>query len=252
MKTFEESVLTLDYDKCGDVKKVFEEYFDVKAPFSEGKKHEFPDAFVLVGLEKLASELKTKIIILSTDSDFGKYESKSLEKIEYKTYIDKLLSDEKKRNSINDCIESEIMDIEREVKSVSIGILEDSMSYSFRDSNSVVDEVEVEGFTVDVNPENFNIVRESDTELEIELIWSVKYTVNINFENYDAASYDREDGVWYNVEHGVSSDLNESDIIVNLELSKDKESDEYIFDRIVDINTDELTDYISELSFYAD
>lgn len=242
------SVLTLDYDKCCDVEKVFNGYFDVKTPFSEGKKHEFPDAFVLVGLENLASELKKEIIVLSSDLDFKKYESPYLVKKDYKKFIDNLF-DEIKRNSVYDCIESKIKDIEQEVESVSIGILEDSMSYSFIDTNSIVDEVEVEEFEVEINSENYSIVRDSDSELLIELICSVKYSVNLNYENYDTASYDREDGVWYNVERGDFNLSEESDVIVNIEMIKDKDSDEYVLNRIIDINIDELMDSINKMSF---
>lgn len=53
---------------------IFKDYFLKKPPFGEGKKkHEFPDAFVLLALKNWCFENSTNIFTISTDKDFKKF-----------------------------------------------------------------------------------------------------------------------------------------------------------------------------------
>lgn len=54
-----------------DAVSVFDDYFNMKPPFGEGKKKsEFPDAFIIKGLVRYAVENQKKVIVVSGDSDF--------------------------------------------------------------------------------------------------------------------------------------------------------------------------------------
>lgn len=72
------------------VESVFLRYFEKRPPFSEGKKHEFPDAFVLEALEKWCLDNKEQIFVISNDSDIKNYCEKS-EKLVLLRKIDELL-----------------------------------------------------------------------------------------------------------------------------------------------------------------
>jgi hypothetical protein len=69
------------YDYCEHTAKVvFEKYFTQQKPFGkQGKKKEFPDAFILASLEQYAiiNDIP-QIIVLSNDSDICKYKSNLL------------------------------------------------------------------------------------------------------------------------------------------------------------------------------
>jgi uncharacterized protein YunC (DUF1805 family) len=59
---------TVPFDDVNPVD-VFERYFSKCAPFSEGKKHEFPDGFVCFSLLQFAREKGEKIYVVSNDGD---------------------------------------------------------------------------------------------------------------------------------------------------------------------------------------
>lgn len=52
-----------------DINMIFNKYFTHQPPFSEKKKTEFPDAFVLEAIKKWCSSNKQEIIIISKDND---------------------------------------------------------------------------------------------------------------------------------------------------------------------------------------
>ena len=58
-----------------DLVSIIEDYFNKKAPFSEKKKSEFPDAIVLKSLEQWCSENNTTCIVLSKDTDMKNYKT---------------------------------------------------------------------------------------------------------------------------------------------------------------------------------
>lgn len=55
----------------GDINHVVDWYFSVKPPFSEKKKKEFPDAFILSVLEAYHNDHKANIAVVSGDKDFS-------------------------------------------------------------------------------------------------------------------------------------------------------------------------------------
>lgn len=86
-------VIRLGYDYAKDqISEVFGKYFAQEKPFGpKGKKDEFPDAFVLVSLEKYAKENKIeKIIVISTDNDMKDYQSDILQAWDPITYLNEI------------------------------------------------------------------------------------------------------------------------------------------------------------------
>ncbi|MES2088961.1 MAG: PIN domain-containing protein [Pseudomonadota bacterium] len=56
-----------------NVEKLVQMYFQLTPPFSETKKHEFPDALALLALEAWATERDTKILAVTKDGDWKAY-----------------------------------------------------------------------------------------------------------------------------------------------------------------------------------
>ena len=65
-------------------------------------------------------------------------------------------------------------------------------------SDHSVREVEVE-----LDTDNYEVLRIDDECIELELHPEVAFTVDVDYVDYDYAQYDREDGVWYGTENGV-------------------------------------------------
>lgn len=56
-----------------DVKDVLSLYHERKAPFSERKKHEFPDALTLLALDKWACDKDKQVVVVSGDGDIEEF-----------------------------------------------------------------------------------------------------------------------------------------------------------------------------------
>lgn len=56
----------------GNLEDVINWYFDTRAPFSEKKKKEFPDAFIISALDQYYNQHHANIAIISADNDFKK------------------------------------------------------------------------------------------------------------------------------------------------------------------------------------
>lgn len=63
----------------GNTDEVLRRYFDVQPPFesSEKKKHEFPDAIALIGLERWASVNRTQILVVTGDHGWKNFANQS-------------------------------------------------------------------------------------------------------------------------------------------------------------------------------
>jgi hypothetical protein len=59
--------------KIADMDTVVDMYFNLKPPFEEKKKAEFPDAIALVSLEKWAEQNKIKVLVVSHDTGWEQY-----------------------------------------------------------------------------------------------------------------------------------------------------------------------------------
>ena len=62
----------VSYENVNPVQ-VFERYFSERAPFSTGKKHEFPDGFVLLSLLDFSREKNEPIYVVSNDRDMESF-----------------------------------------------------------------------------------------------------------------------------------------------------------------------------------
>lgn len=197
-------VIILGYDYCGDVEKVFSQYFGRRKPFGEGmKKDEFPDAFVLSALEKYSAEIRRKINILSIDSDLAKYESERLVHQEYGQFV----SDKLKEDAALDALDARlILDkgrLEGYIRQEAEEFLDDFRIYMSYLSHLNVTGHDIKEVRAEVNPADYEIINLNPDHIEIELHPDVSFIVDVDYHDFDNATFDDEDRKWYGVEEGT-------------------------------------------------
>ncbi|MNK39718.1 hypothetical protein D3C87_583370 [compost metagenome] len=176
---------------------IFSDYFLEKPPFDTvDKKSEFPDAFVLSAISKIAKDRHHKLYVVSNDGDFKRYCAGS----EHLISISKIeqLIDLIVRNSeqlaepakfADDIYDSMKDDIEREIREVVEGTQFDIDSV---DDDADIDEVDIESLEfveksiVDVSTEH--------ATYEVKIKMSV--IVNTSYIDYERSPYDPEDGAY--------------------------------------------------------
>ena len=70
-EVFKEHFVVEELPLVGDLEEVVNWYFKIEAPFSEKKKKEFPDAFILSALERYHQENQASIAVITDDGSFG-------------------------------------------------------------------------------------------------------------------------------------------------------------------------------------
>lgn len=202
---------------------VFASYANGTGFFSgDGKKDQFPDAFIFECIKQVASE-KSPVIIISNDGDFDKPVGnedfvsviKSLpELFQILGYeMDAPLVEE----FLNDEADNLIQFVEQEVNDWGlVGDVEDSEVYGI-----TVNDVTLEKLTA------FKPVEEGDSILAVG-----KAKVNVNAEyshpDWDTASYDSEDKVlipWGNVDGETEIEL-EVDVSISVAVNEDGDPEE--------------------------
>lgn len=218
------------------VVEVFEKYFSGIPPFGEGKKkHEFPDTFALLALQKEAKDRKKKIHIVTEDSDWEKF-CLSSENLHWIKKLDELLETmiigETDSNEIDTLFEL-YKDKEDEIKKY----IEDefsglSFSIDLR-RNSLVnwdgEPIEVKVNSVDIIDSSLIDIDDSNANellVVFELEAEINYDANVRYESLEFAIYDKEDDMYYGGEiiEQVFPQFIKLNVEVTLILSRDENS----------------------------
>lgn len=191
----------LDYSYCSNVEQVFTEYFEQQKPFADGmKKDEFPDAFVLVSLEKFATEKRQSIIVLSEDSDITGYASKLLKQIDYRQYISSKVAEGVALEEFAKLLEDEKQSLEQNIQKEVEDYLDDFRLYLTCLNLTDVSFHTVKNVEVEIDPKDYDVILVTERYIEVEIQPSVSFHVDVDYVNYEYAVYDREDGEWYGTE----------------------------------------------------
>ena len=174
---------------------VFDAYFNNQPPFDkESKKHEFPDAFALEVIKKVAEDRGHSIYIVSGDGDMKSFADKEESLIPLNS-VDELIdlivrNDEaltEPSNFADEIFESLEAEIIESVKNYIVG-------------NEIISELitpyddEVLGYEVDnvsILKKNLQSVTSEEAEYELEL--EVTVTARYIFSDYDRSPWDPED-----------------------------------------------------------
>jgi hypothetical protein len=216
------------------VTEVFEKYFSSSPPFgSAKKKHEFPDAFVLLTLQQEAENRNRIIYLVSRDSDWKNFCSLS-EDLSLVEKLDELLEviiRETDSDEVDVCYEL-FDDKQDEIKEwIEDQFLELDFSIDLSGSSLIEwgsEEVEVEINSIDIINSSLVNIDDSDGDqpsVIFEVVAEVNYDAKVSYESLEFAIYDREDDKYYGVET-IGTVLTESiklNVEVILVLSRDKD-----------------------------
>ena len=175
--------------------KLLDLYFKIQAPFSEQKKYEFPDAIIILTIQKWSEEHSKIPLIVSNDNDMASFCSihkiKLYKKISDVTNLlytenpdDELL---KLYNVLLSKIKEKIID---EVKS-----REDNFILYSYDS---IDEIYVEDIEIiNTNIHDIDIINlnSSDNIIELEVNININFSLNASYPDMDTMGHDKEDGI---------------------------------------------------------
>ncbi len=233
-----------------DIQSVFNQYFEGQKPFGPGKKKsEFPDAFVVKSIENRTITDNKSTILISGDPDMKEYESESdLFEIydDISSVLDRINSSieeyEEKIAFIKSTVPIETNAVEQYLdKNYTDGIamlVHDKLLYDADYPDVEYDDPSIKGVYID----NIDIIKIEDEAVQLNLSISVILNITISYSNYDFASYDREDGRWYNVETTTEHKEYNLDIeaITIFMCEEDGDTTYFDFEEIEEIN---LIDY---------
>lgn len=236
------------------IKDVFEKYFNLEPPFGEGqKKDEFPDAFILSAIEKWCEDNKHKVYVLSTDGDMINYKSKNdciIPLDNLADYLDTIIrrKEEKvKLDFIDKSIQENLIEVDSYLRrnnndDVAFKIYEELTEHVW------YEDVEYEPANItEIEFGDYLITDIEDNKISAEIDIVVKLDMNISYNDLSTGIYDKEDGVWFNVEY-VSEDksyIAEYKLIVDFNYEMLEDEDNYFeLDGIMNI---ELEDYEEKL-----
>lgn len=202
------STFVISYGELTNIEPIFAKYFKQEAPFSTGKKDEFPDAFALGLLEAYCKKYKLgKIIILSEDNDLKNYKSPYLEYKDYKQYITEKSAEKSTLDSIAQILKDEENGYIEIIKEDLSELLMDGAIYVNLLQSTDINDIDIKSIDVNVKTNDYSIIRQTEDYYILEVPVDISFDVDIEYVDYTYATYDKEDHVWYNeeIEHYKAS-----------------------------------------------
>jgi len=187
--------------------KLIDLYFNNKAPFSEQKKYEFPDAIIILTIEKWSIENKKTPLVVTNDKGMSCFNTENDIKFFSKiSDVTNLLLTENPENDLveiyNDKLEIIKGKIIDEIKShnddfilYSYDHIDDIEVYNIKINNVILNKTDI----INIDTEN-NII-----QLEVDL--QIDFSLNVSYPDMDTMSRDKEDGVNYFWQH-INAKLN--------------------------------------------
>ncbi|MES0492071.1 MAG: PIN domain-containing protein [Leptospirales bacterium] len=183
---------------------IIQDYFNVNPPFDvnkKNKKSEFPDAFILNSINKYAKQNNIIMHIISNDSGFTNYSNNYTYLTVYnklEIFLNKFTTklDQAKHDNIEKIVQDNIESL--------FDILKNDIENAGFNFSCINDEVEVDysAITVDdLYEEHISISDFNDESADILLELNIILSAEIEYKDYSEAIYDKEDGVYFNVEN---------------------------------------------------
>lgn len=193
----------------GLAKTVFNKYFTKSVPFGKGKKkHEFPDAFVLVALESKLEEHKDGIYVISGDSDVEAYcdITPKLYHLKSLTHLIGIYNLHQELTAfILELVRGNMPDILKNITDE----IEDRMFYLSDEEGEVFD---IEVLKIDI-VDDIYIIDISESEAIFQFDFKATFSGNATYDDPDMGYYDKEDDCYHSlgsIETEIESDLKSS------------------------------------------
>ncbi len=191
---FEEGLLTIlatEYDQ----EKLLDIYFQEEAPFNvDGKKSEFPDAIMMLSVDKYAQDHAEEILVVSNDNGVREYCTAS--NLRCCEYVSQALSRLNEQFDLNKLFVKYHANIEKQI----LELVQDGdiafniYGYTYEGFLEATYEIE------DIKIKDLSLIHEDDEAMLMEVSGKVVIDFIIDTEpypDYDSGIYDKEDGVWY-------------------------------------------------------
>lgn len=255
----------IDYSYFEDrLEIVFDKYFNKEKPFgSNGKSKEFPDAFVLAGLEKYAIDNSIdKIIVFSADNDMKNYDSDIFKIEELCVYLDDFVKNKiptAHRAEQNRDIEK-LFNFMKECPLAFRQVLEDKVEhylsdvgrYAHRFSYADIDEVYDIDIQLDMTVKDMEITSINDNEIEAIFFPEIDGSVSIRFFDEEDSLWDSEDKDWIIRSYGDQKLEISSFLTMTVKLDRrELEMGQLPGVEILDVDFSTLQNSIDEDVFYA-
>lgn len=196
--------LPIDYPN-DQLKKIFDKYFSKEKPFgTNGKKSEFPDAFVLASLEKYAKSKGIKILVFAKDKDFIEYASDCLELKDPNTYLNELVTkripEAEKRERISadisrlyKYIDSKPRHLLQQIQEEVTRFLSDYTSYIDLLDYADIEEISIDNLNLDISAKDMEIHSVDEDDIEVLCFVDIDVKVRVKYFDEDESIWDSEE-----------------------------------------------------------
>lgn len=215
--------LPIDYPN-DQLKKIFDKYFSKEKPFgTNGKKSEFPDAFVLASLEKYTKSKGIKILVFANDKDFIEYASDCLEFKEPNSYLNELVTkripEAEQRERISTDISrlykyigSKPRHLLQQIQEEITRFLSDPTSYIDLLDYADVEDISIDNLILDISAKDMEIHSVDEDDIEVLCFVDIDVKVSVKYFNEDESIWDSEEKEYMyksysTVDLDLSSDL---------------------------------------------
>lgn len=172
-----ESIHIIEYEECRDIDKVFSLYFNSQPPFGgNNKKSEFPDAFVLMGLENFSKYNDDSLdkddyryVVLSYDKDITTFKSDRLYIPVADEYIDAILEDGNNKEKYLDVIKRNVAEVQKGLEKQITSDMFNSGLYYPISRYVILTHIEIESCKAEISFDNPLIFNNTDEFIEFEL-----------------------------------------------------------------------------------
>lgn len=215
-------VLRIKIPQDLDFLKVIEAYKKREAPFSEKKKEEFPDAFVLATLEKWCVDKDEECTLLSMDGDLERYKSEKLHYKEYEEFVQELINEEE---NITTHLATDIVKDKVFINAISNWVqelLSWEVYYSAALQIEDINDYSIKDISINAEKEDVQLVGYYDDTCVFKVMVSVTTQIDVWHPDYETAYWDSEDHKYYFIDDSVL-DIVTSELVFPVEISTDSE-----------------------------
>lgn len=213
-----------------NIQSIFKNYFERKPPFGlkEEKKHGFPDAFLIEFIKKWVVSNNEKLTILTEDNDYNhinNYKNLINTQKDHRVFVDEvnkaIIREEKLKEyrlqKVDKILENNIKNIKVETQKYIEDYLYDESIYWPLFNTDVYDLSNLQ-FGDILNLETYIVEIVNEEEIEVEISFKLKYSIDVLVDNENAAVYDSEDKVMLyfervNIEVEGGCDINTSVVL---------------------------------------
>jgi predicted nucleic acid-binding protein len=213
-----------------DIHELTNQYFNQLSPFTGQKKHEFPDAIILLTIKKYIQDNAYKTIItISNDKSFKDFSEEN--NIDNFSIISDALNYLIKHPNVAlaNAFEKQVSAIKDEICKGIENIKDDFILYSY-DSIDFVDVEDIDIVEILINDLNITNYNQIDKSILLEASVAIQFSCKAYYPDPDTIIYDKEDGKYLSFTKCISKINFTENIKADIEICFDEDFNYYIED----------------------